>query len=78
MIKNYKDCLFIDKTLLKSQQRFKSHCHNIYTEQIDKIALSIKNDKILKIFDKTATYPYRETYSKYVKVSFEERININD
>ena len=32
MFKNYKDCLFNDKTILKSQQRFKSDCHNLYTE----------------------------------------------
>ena len=32
MVKNYKDCLFNDKTILKSQQRFKSDCHNVYTE----------------------------------------------
>ena len=32
MIKNYKDCLFNDKTIIKSQQRFKSDCHNVYTE----------------------------------------------
>ena len=29
MVKNYKDCLFNDKTILKSQQRFKSDCHNV-------------------------------------------------
>ena len=32
MFKNYKDCLFNDKTILKSQQRFKSACHNVYAE----------------------------------------------
>ena len=26
-------CLFNDKTILKSQQRLKSDCHNLYTEQ---------------------------------------------
>ena len=40
MIKSYIDCLFNDKIILKSQQRFKSDCHNMYTEQINKIALS--------------------------------------
>ena len=33
MCKNYKHCLFNDKIILKSQQRFKSNCHNICTEQ---------------------------------------------
>ena len=39
MFKNYKDCLFNDKIILKSQKRFKSDYHNVYTEQINKIAL---------------------------------------
>ena len=38
MVRNYKDCLFIDKTILKSQQRLKGDCHNVYTEEINKIA----------------------------------------
>ena len=58
MFKNYKDCLFNDKTILKSQQRFKKDYHNVYTEQINKIALSSYDDKRLKAFDKTATYLY--------------------
>ena len=56
--KNYTDSLFNDKTILKSQQRFKSDCHNVYTEQINKIALSSNDDKRLQTFDKITTYPY--------------------
>ena len=48
MVKNYKDCLLNDTTILKSQQRFKSDCHNVYTEQINKIALSCNDDKRLQ------------------------------
>ena len=40
MVKNYKDWLFNDKILLKWQQRFKSNYHNVYTEQINKIAVN--------------------------------------
>ena len=58
MVKNYKDCLFIDKAILKSQQRLKSDCHNVYTEEINKIALSSDNDKRLQTCDKITTYPY--------------------
>ena len=39
MVKNYKDCLFNNKMILKSEQRFKSDHHNVYTEQT--IALKI-------------------------------------
>ena len=56
--KNYTDSLFNDKTILKSQQRFKSDCHNVYTEQINKIALSSNDDKRLQTCDKIITYPY--------------------
>ena len=48
MVRNYKDCLFNDKIILKSQQSFKSDCHNVYTEQINKIALSSNHDKSCK------------------------------
>ena len=54
--KNYEDCLFNKKKILKSEQRFKSDYHNVYTEQINKIALSSDDDKRLQIFDKV-TYP---------------------
>ena len=33
MFENYIDYLFNDKTILKSRQRFKSDCHNLYTEK---------------------------------------------
>ena len=58
MFKNYKDCLFNDKIILQSQQRFKNDHHNVYVEQINEIALSSNDDKRLKTFDKTMTYPY--------------------
>ena len=58
VFKKYKDCLFNDKRILKSQQRFKKDYHNVYTEQINKIVLSSNDDKRLKAFDKTATYLY--------------------
>ena len=32
VVKNYKDCLFNNKIILKPQQRFKNDHHNVYTE----------------------------------------------
>ena len=52
MLRNYKDCLFNDKIILKSQQRFKRDHHNVYTGQINKIALSSNEDKQLQTFYK--------------------------
>ena len=56
MFENYTDCLFKDKIILKSQQRFKSDCHYVCTEQINKIVLSSNDDKRLQTFDKSTTY----------------------
>ena len=58
MSENYKDCLFNNKTILKSQQVFKSDHHDVYTVEINKIALSSNDDKRLQTFDETTTYPY--------------------
>ena len=44
MFENYKDCFFNYKIMLKSQQRFKSDHHKVYTEDINKIALSSNDD----------------------------------
>ena len=58
MFKNYKDSLFNNKTVLKSQLRFKSVHHDVYTEGVNKIALSSNDDKRLQTFDRVTTYPY--------------------
>ena len=58
MFENYKDSLFNNKVILKSQQRFKSDHHKVYTEEVNKIALSSNDDKRLQTFDKITTYPY--------------------
>ena len=53
-----KNCLSENKTKLKSQQRFKSEGHCVYTEEVNKIALSSNNDKRLQTFDRIRTYSY--------------------
>ena len=58
MFENYKDSLFNDKIILKSQQRFKSDHHKVYTEEVNKIALSSNDDKRLQTFNRITTYPY--------------------
>ena len=50
--------MFNNKIILKSQQRFKSNHHNVYTEEINKIALSSNDDKRLQTSDQIKTYPY--------------------
>ena len=55
MVKNYEDCLYNDKIILKSPERFKSDHHVVYTEEVHKIALSSNDDKRLQTFDKITT-----------------------
>ena len=55
---DYKNCLLKDKILLKSQQRFISKTHDVYTEDINKIALSNNDDKRIVSSDKITSYPY--------------------
>ena len=58
MFENYKDSLFNNKTIMRSQLRFKSDHHNVYTEEVNKIALNSNDDKRLQTFDRVTTYPY--------------------
>ena len=58
MFENYKDCLLNSKIILKPQERFKSHHQKVYTEKINKIALSNDDDKRLQTFDKITAYPH--------------------
>ena len=58
MFENYKDSLFNDKIILKSQQRFRSDRHRVYTEDVNKIVLSSNDDKRLQRSNKATTYPY--------------------
>ena len=53
-----KDSLFKNKTMLRSQLKFKSDLHIVYTEEVNKIAISSNDDKRLQTYDKITTYPY--------------------
>ena len=59
LFENYTDCLFNDEIMLESQQRFKSYHHKVYTEEVNKIALSSDDDKRLQTFNRLTAYPYR-------------------
>ena len=58
MFENYIYCLFNNRIILRSQQRFKSDHHEVYTEEVNKIALSSDDNKILQTFDRVTTYPH--------------------
>ena len=64
---DYKDCLLNNEIMLKSQQRFKNERHDVYTEEINKIALSSNDDKRLQTFDRITSYPYVASAGKVCK-----------
>ena len=55
MFQNFKNCLFNNKTVYRSQERFKSYDHDVYTEEVNKIALSNSDDKRLQTFGRITT-----------------------
>ena len=75
MFENYKDSLFNDKTILKSQLRFKSDYHDVYTEEVNKIALNSNDDKTLQTFDRVKIYPYE---ANAFKVCESEMLMVKD
>ena len=57
---HYKKCLFKNKIILKLQQKFKSETHNVYAEEINKVALGSHDDNNnddIKTFDIISAYP---------------------
>ena len=74
---NYKKgCLFSNQIILKSQQRFKSGRHNVYTEEINKIALSSNDDKRLQTYDRITSYPYGTSAEKVCKTEVLSKVKI--
>ena len=55
---DYKKCLLNGEVILKSQQTFISKKHDLYTENINKIALSNNDDKRIVSSGKITSYPY--------------------
>ena len=67
MLQHYKNSLFNNEIMRKSQLRFKSDCHDVYIEKVNKIALSSNDDKRIQTFDKITTHPYGTSVYKICK-----------
>ena len=52
----YKEFIRSNKSILKTQQRFKSEKHNVFTEITNKIALSSNDDKRMQSIYSIETY----------------------
>ena len=75
MFQNYEDCLLNNKTVYRPQERFKSYNHDVYTEEVNKIALSNNDDKRIQTFDVITTYPYE---TNAFKVCESEMLMVKD
>ena len=54
----HKEFIKKNKLILKTQQRFRSERHNVFTEEINKIPLSSNDDKRMQPIDSIETYAY--------------------
>ena len=73
---DYKDCLLNNEIILKSQHRFKRETHNVYTEEVNKIALSSNDDKRLQTFNRITSYPYGTSAGKVCKTDMLSKVNV--
>ena len=73
---HYNDCPLNNEIILKSQQRFKSEKHEVYTEEVNKIALSSNDAKRLQTFDRITSYPYGTSAGEVCKTKLLSKVNI--
>ena len=58
---DYRVCLFSRKEQHRKMNVIRSHCHEIHTEEINKIALSSDDDKPVIMADEIDTLAYGHT-----------------
>ena len=73
--KGNKEFIKTNKLVLKAEQRFRSEKHNVFTEEINKIALSSNDDKRMQSIDLIETCAYRTSTDL---VSEKEKIKCNN
>ena len=73
---DYKYCFLNNEIILKSQQRLKSERHNVYTEEVSKIALNSNDDKRLQTFGRITSYPCGTSAGKVCKTELLSKVNI--
>ena len=53
-----KKCFINKRLILKLQQISRSEKHNLFTEEVNKIALSVNSSKSIQSIDSTEAYAY--------------------
>ena len=64
-LEDYKNCVFNQQTKDITQLCFRTHDHEMYTEQINKVALSPKDDKRVILTDGIKTLPIGHWRTKH-------------
>ena len=67
MFEKFKNFLFKGEIIRKSQQIFKSELHNIHIIDMNKVALSSNDNKILQTFDRVTSFPHEANAFKLCK-----------
>ena len=65
-----------NEIISKSQERFRNERHDVYTEEINKIALSSNDDKRLQTFDRITSHPYGTSAGKVCKTDLLSKVII--
>ena len=58
---DHKEFIKNNKLILKTQQRFENEKHNVFTEEVNKNALSSNDDERMQSIDSIETYEYGST-----------------
>ena len=56
-----------NEIVMRSQLRFRSDHHNVFTKEVNKIAISSNDNKVLQTYDRIDTYPYGTPATKVYK-----------
>ena len=66
-LKDNKNCLENNTTILRPQQKFRSEAHNVFTEIVDRISLSANNDKRIQTLDGVTTHSFAYALEEYAE-----------
>jgi hypothetical protein len=69
---DYKDCLFTRREQMRKMNVIRSHLHNIYCEEINKVALSADDDKRVIVDDGVHTLAYGHYRVSYLLPNINE------
>ena len=61
---------------MRSQLRFRRNHQNVYTEEVNKIALNSSDNERLQTFDRVTTYPYGTNAFKVCESEMHSKISV--